>query len=431
MASNPRELIDNRPMSAFQWGVVAIMIGLNALDGFDVLSFASLGIAAEWGGDRAALGLVLSMELIGMAVGSVLLGRLADRTGRRATILSCLGMMTVGMFGAASAPGVEALSLWRLLTGVGIGGMLAATNAAVAEASNAPRRPLAVVLMAAGYPAGTVIGGSIATSLLVGHDWRAIFIFGGIVTLAFVPLVMWRAPESIAFLMRKRPHDALGRINATLARMGHDRIAALPAPQATARHIPFTDLFSRARRRTTALLTTAYLAHVMTFYFVLKWIPKIVTDMGFAPSAAGGVLVWASMGGLAGSILFGLLTARMKLTTLTIGAMLASVLLVTLFGQGARDLPTLSAIAALAGFATNAGVVGLYALAAARFPTELRATATGFVIGVGRGGSALAPALAGLLFEAGYGLSAVAALMGLGSLIAAAAIGTLRISART
>ena len=129
MASDPRAIIDEAGMSRFQWGIVAVMIGLNALDGFDVLSisFASPGIAAQWGIDRAALGLVLSMELIGMAAGSVMLGGLADRVGRRATILGCLVAMAAGMFGASTAHNVEALSAWRVLTGLGIGGMLAAT----------------------------------------------------------------------------------------------------------------------------------------------------------------------------------------------------------------------------------------------------------------------------------------------------------------
>lgn len=148
-------------MSGFQWSVVAIMVGLNALDGFDVLSisFASPGITEDWGMDRAALGIVLSMELLGMAVGSLLLGGVADRIGRRNTILSCLVVMTAGMFLAATVTDVVSLSVWRVLTGLGIGGMLAATNAAVAEASNTRRRNLCVVLMASGYPIGAVVGG--------------------------------------------------------------------------------------------------------------------------------------------------------------------------------------------------------------------------------------------------------------------------------
>jgi benzoate transport len=424
MASDPRAVIDDRPMSRFQWTVVAVMIGLNALDGFDVLSisFASPGIAKDWGIDRAALGFVLSMELIGMALGSIVLGGVADRIGRRATILGCLGVMAAGMFGAATANGIEVLSAWRVLTGLGIGGMLAATNAAVAEAANAKRRALCVVLMAGGYPVGSIIGGSISAVLLAEGSWRSVFVFGGFATLAFVPLVLWRVPESIAFLSHRRPPDALARINRSLARMGHATIEELPPPPPPARGVPIARLFQGWLTRPTLLLTLAYFAHIMTFYFILKWIPKIVVDMGFAPASAAGVLVWASAGGAAGSLLFGLFTLRMPLRGLTVAAMVLSTGLVVVFGRGQADLAGLSMIAALAGFATNAGVVGLYALAAQTFPTDLRATATGFIIGVGRGGSALAPALAGLLFAAGYGLPMVAMLMAAGSLLAAVSL---------
>lgn len=424
MASDPRAVIQNEPMSRFQWGIVATMVGLNALDGFDVLSisFASPGIAAEWGIDRAALGIVLSMELLGMAVGSLFLGGVADRIGRRATILMCLGLMSVGMLGAATSNSVEVLSAWRVLTGLGIGGMLASTNAAVAEAANGRRRPLAVVLMAAGYPVGTVVGGLISAVLLSHFDWRAVFFFGAACSLMFVPIVLRFAPESIAFLMHRRPPDALPRVNGVLARMGHPTVESLPDEEPAQRTVSLVALFSPALARATALLTIAYLAHIMTFYFILKWIPKIVTDMGFHPSTAAGVLVWASIGGATGSLVLGLLTARVPLLGLTIVAMLASTVLVILFGSDQGGLDALSLVAALAGFATNAGVVGLYALVAQCFPTGVRATATGFVIGVGRGGSALAPALAGFLFAAGYELQSVAVLMGLGSLVAALAL---------
>lgn len=435
MTTDPRQLIDREPMSRFQWGVVATMIGLNALDGFDVLSisFASPGIAKDWGIDRAALGIVLSMELIGMAVGSLFLGGIADRIGRRATILSCLALMSLGMLGAATANGVEVLSAWRVFTGLGIGGMLAATNAAVAEAANAKHRSLAVVLMAAGYPVGTIVGGSVSAVLLSMYDWRVVFVFGAVCSVSFIPL-LWRAPESVAFLMHKRPPDALERINATLARMGHPPIDALPEPEGAASKVSLITLFSPGLLPATVLLTLAYFAHIMTFYFIMKWIPKIVVDMGFPPTEAAGVLVWASIGGATGSLILGLLTGRIRLLALTIFAMLLSTALVTVFGRAQTDLAALSTVAALAGFATNAGVVGLYALIAQTFPTGVRATATGFVIGVGRGGSALAPALAGFLFAAGHGLQAVAVLMALGSVIGALALlamGVLNPSSKT
>src|SRR5271168_4173978 len=123
---DPREILATSPMRVAQIVVVAITVGLNALDGFDVLaiSFASPGIAREWGIDRAALGFVLSMELIGMGAGSIFLGGLADKIGRRRTLLGCLAVMTLGMSMATRAHGVYDLSLWRVFTGVGIGGML-------------------------------------------------------------------------------------------------------------------------------------------------------------------------------------------------------------------------------------------------------------------------------------------------------------------
>lgn len=429
MATDPRALIERAPMSRFQWGVVATMVGLNALDGFDVLSisFAANGIREEWQLGPSGLGLVLSMELIGMAVGSLFLGGIADRIGRRATILSCLVLMTIGMMGAATAANVEILSGWRVLTGLGIGGMLAATNAAVAEAANAQRRSLAVVLMAAGYPVGTIVGGSISGLLLVHFDWRAVFVFGAICSLLFIPLVLWRAPESIAFLMHKRPRNALERINATLARMGHPPVDALPpVTHEPKRKVPLVALFSPQLGRATILLTLAYLMHIMTFYFIVKWIPPIVKGMGFPPPEAAGVLVWASVGGATGSLVLGLLSGKVRVLALTIIAMLLSTGLVILFGRGQSDLAGLSMVAAAAGFATNAGVVGLYALIAQSFPTGVRASATGFVIGVGRGGSALAPALAGFLFAAGYQLQTVAIMMGLGSIVAAGALLAMR-----
>ena len=166
MDRDPRETLAAAPMSALQLVAVVITIALNALDGFDVLaiSFASPGIAKEWGIDRAALGAVLSMELIGMAIGSVILGGVTDRIGRRPMILCCLVVMAIGMFMVTTTSSLAALSGWRVFTGLGIGGMLAATNATVAEYSNAKSRNLCVSLMAIGYPIGAVLGGIVTTS---------------------------------------------------------------------------------------------------------------------------------------------------------------------------------------------------------------------------------------------------------------------------
>jgi benzoate transport len=424
----PRSIIDDYPLSGLQITVIAFCICLNALDGFDVLSisFASPGIAAEWGVERAALGVVLAMELIGMAVGSIVLGAVTDRIGRRPMVLICLVVMSSGMLLASTAQSVEVLSAYRFYTGLGIGGMLAATNALVAEYSNRKRRSLAVVLMATGYPLGAIVGGSISAQLLAVYDWRAVFVFGGVATAVFLPLVWLFVPETIDFLAQRRKVGALETINRTLARMKRASLAALPAVQSgESRAAGWTALFSRDLAPTTVLLTAAYFAHIMTFYFILKWVPKIVVDMGFAASSAAGVLVWANVGGALGSVLLGLLSQRVPVRSLVIGGLLLASLAVVYFGRGQADLMQLSAVAALVGFFTNSVVVGLYAIVAASFPTPLRAGGTGFVIGVGRGGSALGPVVAGLLFAAGHGLQAVSVAMAAGSLVAAIALSVL------
>src|SRR5688572_4674052 len=161
MNIDPRDLISRSPMSRLQVLVVGITVGLNALDGFDVLSisFASPGIMREWGIDRAVLGFVLAAELAGMAVGSILLGGAADRFGRRPTMLGCLAVMATGMFMVTTTSGLVALSIWRVITGLGIGGMLATINAVAAEFSSAKRKHLSVSLMSVGYPVGGVVGG--------------------------------------------------------------------------------------------------------------------------------------------------------------------------------------------------------------------------------------------------------------------------------
>ncbi len=189
---------------------------LNALDGFDVLSsaFASTGISAEWGIDGAALGVVLSAELWGMGIGSMLLGGVADKWGRKPTMLVCLAVMTVGMYMAHAASGVTPLTIWRLITGLGIGGMLAATNAVTAESSSKASRSIAMALYVIGYPLGAVVGGFVAQKwLLVEYDWRAVFMFGAVVTAALIPIVVLLVPETPAFYAARRPAGVLEKPN--------------------------------------------------------------------------------------------------------------------------------------------------------------------------------------------------------------------------
>jgi MFS family permease len=273
-----------------------------------------------------------------------------------------------------------------------------------------------------GYPIGAVIGGTIAAQLLKTYDWRSVFYLGTAMTVVCVPLVYLFVPESVYWLAHKRPAGALEKINSTLKRMGHRAIEALPDFEEGHHKRSLAGIFSPALIATTIMVTLAYFFHITTFYFVIKWVPKIVVDMGYEASSAVGVLVWANVGGALGGALLGFLTLRYTVKSLTIAVLLMSMVMVTIFGRSPDNLAMLSLASGAAGFFTNAGVVGLYALFVHSYPTHVRASGTGFSIGIGRGGAMLSPIIAGVLFESGVGIPGVALIMAFGSLLAILAL---------
>ena len=431
--TDPREILAKNPMPLMQTLVVILTIGLNALDGFDIasISFAAPGITAEWGISRATLGIVLSMELVGMGLGSVILGGFADKIGRRPTILTSLVIMVIGMYGATLSSSVFDLSLWRIFTGIGIGGMLASTNAMAAEFSNDKHRQFFISLMVIGYPIGIVFGGWFVSPLLAEYDWRYVFYFGCALTFLFIPLVYFLMPESVSWLARKQPQGALEKINKTLQRFNHAPIVELPEITEEVRKQSLRDLFAPGLAPITVLITIAYSFHIMTFYFIIKWVPQIVADMGFDPSSAGDVLSISNVGGAIGGFLFGLFAMRIGLKLLTIIILLLSVVTIGIFGHSPQDFVWLSFLAAVAGFCTNSGVVGVYNILAHSFPTHVRAFGTGVAIGVGRTGAWISPIIAGFLFEADLSLGTVAMVMALGSLVAAGAVAMIKLQPET
>ena len=422
MNNDPRETLDKAPMSLLQIIIVGITCVLNGLDGFDVLSisFASPGIAAEWNIDRAALGIVLSMELIGMAIGSIAIGGVADKIGRRHTTLGCMVVMAAGMLITPFVGDVVQLSICRVFTGLGIGGVLAAINAMAAEFSNRKRRHMCVSLMSIGYPVGGIIGGIIAAKLLAIYgDWRSIFFFGAGITAFFIPVVFFFAPESVHWLVRKQPKDALKKVNAAMRRMGHGPVDSLPEVTPEAQKKSMKDLFSPGLAGITTIVTAAYFLHVTTYYFILKWVPKIVADLGFSPSEATNVLTAANIGGVIGGILLSFLTLRFDPRKLTMLVMLLGGLSIAAFGNAPADLFYMGLFAFFCGITGNTAIMGMFVIFAQAFPTHVRASGTGFCVGIGRGGAILSPILVGLLFQWEFSLVAVAAIISVGSIVGA------------
>lgn len=415
------ERLQQAPMKIGQWCVVVICIGIMALDGYDVLSiaFAAPGISVEWGLSKATLGIILSLELVGMALGSIAMGALADTRGRRPTMLLGLVILTVGMAIAALAPNVYILGAARIFTGIGIGGLLAAATATSSDYCNNKNRSLAVVLVAGGFPFGIYLGATFLAPLLKQYDWRVTFYLGALLSFVFIPLVYLFVPETISFLERRQPQDALGRIQKIMRRL------ALPVPEklplreaAKITGVGVTSLFKNGLAPITSILIFAYFANVATYYYFVKWLPTIVSDLGYSVSQATEVLGVISLGGVAGSIGMGIIARFISIRPLMISCLALAAIGVAAFPYFTETLESMKLVGFLAGAFIFAAISGFFGLFATSFPSSLLGSGAGLVLGIGRGGAVLGPMVPGFLFAAGLGLAQVALFMAAGSFFA-------------
>lgn len=406
-AGELRRAISSGPMSTLQIGAVAICIALNMIDGFDVLvvAFSASNLTADWNLTGAELGVLLSAGLFGMMAGSLLLAPLADWFGRRSLILACLCLITAGMLLSSLAQGMAQLFWLRVMTGLGIGGMLAGIGVITAEYSSDKWRSTNVSLQATGYPIGATIGGAIAAVLIARYGWRSAFVFGGLASAAMIPVVIRGLPESLDFLVTRRPPRALEKLNAVLRRMGRPETAQLPEAWAAERDAtakPLSGLFSASQLPSTLLLWGSFFLLMFSFYFIMSWTPRLLVTAGLSAQQGitGGVLL--NLGGIFGGALFAWLATRVGVRRLTAAFLALTAAFTILFGFFATQLAVAFLAAVALGTFLIGSMAGLYSLAPILYPTSVRTFGLGWGIGIGRLGAVLAPAIAGILVDAGW-----------------------------
>ena len=386
---------------------VTICVVINMIDGFDVLvmAFTAPSIAAEWSLEPQSVGLLLSAGLFGMAAGSLFLAPVADRIGRRDTILLCLAIISAGMLASAFTWSVPSLAGARVVTGIGIGGMLASITTITAEYASHRRRGFAISMVQSGYPVGATIGGSIAALLIVAYGWRSVYMFGAACTIAMIPLVLRYLPESLDYLIERKPRNALEKVNDLLARLGQAPVAELPQsprPAEAAAWGSALDLVSSPLRTPTALLWCAFFMVMLSFYFVLSWTPTLLTEAGLRAEQgiSGGVLM--NVGGIVGGVTLGYLTARFSAHRLTALHMLLCAVFMALFGLLDGNLGVMLVLGFVIGYFIFGSIIGVYSIAPDIYHTAIRNTGVGWAIGIGRFGGILGPAAAGLLLARGW-----------------------------
>ncbi|MTD54302.1 MFS transporter [Amycolatopsis pithecellobii] len=395
-----RDAIDRAGMSRFQVTVVVLCLVINLVEGFDVLvmSFAAPGVAHDWGLSDSQVGVLLSSGLVGMAVGSAVLAPLADRIGRRPLTLICLIMCSAGMTVAGFSDGFAMLVGSRLWTGLGIGGMVAGLPVVITEYSPRRLRGTMIALYGTGLPVGGVLGGAVAALVVDQYGWRGTFFVGAVLSSVMVLAVAVAMPESLDYLISRRPQGALRKVNALLARMRLAGIDTLPEPDPSEARVRVTTLLTRDAVRT-ALLWLSYFVMMAGFYFAASWTPLLLQQSGFSAGEGTNAGLLLNLGGMAGTLMFSALALKVSLRVLTVLCFLAagvSFLAMSLF-LGAVAAALAAAVAV--GMFINASGNGLNALAPGMYPTSVRATGVGWALAVGRVGALTAPALAGVLLD--------------------------------
>ena len=393
------------PMSGYQWLIVALCTFMNCLDGFDVMAVAFTGpsVTEEFGLNGSQFGLLVSVGLIGMALGSMLLAPFADLIGRRPLILISLTLGTIGMFGAAMAPSVLVMGLFRLVTGIGVGGILASTNVIASEFSNTKNRGLAIGIYTAGYGIGATLA-SLVAKTTVGGDWRIVFYAGGFGTLLALIVIAVLLPESIALLEQRRPRGALERINRTLARMGMDSTSTPDLDRASSARKDAGQAGSGWLKQLlapTILLWIIFITIMFGFYFVNSWTPTLLAEEGLSKSAAVTAGMAISIGGTVGSVLYGLAARMRPPRVVLIGFSLLSAAMMVVFILSTSILWLGFGIGVIVGALINGCIAGAYTVGPPLYPSNLRSVGMGWALGMGRIGAILSPTIAGLLKDAG------------------------------
>ncbi|WP_322060137.1 MFS transporter [Paraburkholderia sp. J63] len=408
MKQDLKAAINESPMSSFQRLVVVVCIALNMLDGFDVLAvaFSAPHLAADWHLSGKQLGTLLSAGLFGMAAGGLFIAPFADRIGRRLLVLLCLFAIAAGMLASGFAQTLNQLVALRVVTGLGIGGMLASISVIAAEYASNKWRSGAISMQSTGYTLGATIGGAITGVLLSYYSWRSAFLFGGVCTLLVIPVALYGLPESLDFLIARRPKGALVRVNAILKRMKWDTVDQLPDADHTAKvtHAPSDSegFLSPVMVLRTVLIWMAFVLVMAGFYFVMSWTPKLLVQAGMsaAQGVTGGVLL--NVGGIVGCTLFSVVSGRVKLRSLLTAFLIASAVVLVIFGANASRLQFVMPAAIVLGAAISACVGGLYALTPLLYSPTARATGVGWAVGMGRLGAMVAPVLVGILMDKGW-----------------------------
>ena len=398
-------VIDRHGVGRLQRHVLLLCLGVVTLDGIDVAMVSYIGpsLIADWGISKAELGPVVTSGLLGLAIGSLIAGPLADRVGRRKVILASL--VAFGLMSAATAltSDVVWFSILRLLSGIGLGAALPNATTLVSEYAPARRRSAMMSLTYCGMTLGGALAGYLTSALIQIASWHWALVVGGVLPLLYAVVVYRHLPESPKFLARQAErHQELVEL---VRRIVPEPVPAdvrfvlhEPAVEARAR---VAGLVTRPFRVGTAAIWVGFVAAFFIVYLMNSWLPILMTDVGFSLAAAATIGLLLQAGGTIGNLGIGWLMDRFGPHRTVVAAMACAAVLLVLVAVAPQDVLVLGALIFVLGMFTNTVGTGFPILSAGFYPTAIRATGTSWATGIARFGAIGGAAAGTVLVAAG------------------------------
>jgi len=401
------EVIDQRPIGAFQMWAIALCGLVLVMDGYDgfTMSYVATPVSQATHIPIHAFGPILSASLIGLMIASLGTGPISDRIGRKWVII--LSELTFAAFSVLTAHATTYHELWmyRFLTGLGLGGAM--PNAVALASEYSPKRlvPPVVASLFAGMPVGGVLSGVVSSAVIGSWGWKWVFYIGGIVPILLALALMAKLPESARFMAARKKNPQ--RIEAILARIAPEVSPGqvdftATSDEAARKGVPVKHLFTEGRATGTILLWIPYFMNLMGMYFINSWLPSLLKQAGMSVSHSVLVTAGVSFGGIFACFAEGPLINAFGAFNALIAEFLLSAAFLVGVGEVTRSFPLALAVGCVMGFLVIGAQAGLNALAAKFYPTPIRSTGVGWALGVGRVGSIVGPLIGGMMLSAGW-----------------------------
>ncbi|HTX23593.1 MAG TPA: MFS transporter [Steroidobacteraceae bacterium] len=399
------QIVEARGLGSSAARLVLVCWLVTFFDGYDmnIIGQAAPYLAPAFHLDKLMLGNIFGAGTAGLLLGGFTFGSIADRIGRRETVILATALFGALTLALALATRYSHFIVLRFMSGIALGGAIPLTWALGTEYVASRYRATMVTLIMLGYGLGVFAAGPISVVLIPRCGLASVFIFGGASSLLAALVLIYALPESLRFLASsgRRPdllvaairRLAPGReIPATARFVLSDETASSVSP----RHVRV--LFSGDLARITPLLWLGYIASSMTTFFLTSWGPIVFGALGFTRNAAALFSSSNSLGGMLGGLALMRFTDRTGVITLALFPLI-SVPLLLAAGFGSMSQTAFVALMLLLSVFLAGSHFGITSITGLFYPTACRGLGTGWASSVGKIGSTAGPIIGGIVLS--------------------------------